>query len=413
MLRSAALFVMMIGTLALAAESGQSRGRTADLTLRYVNDSIISFGDVLQRNSIRLSDYERRGRPRPGSRDELLAFAQQSLDELTEEELLIQYGHQMSQERGFELVDHERISQMVMERSRTSGRGRSLREQAEERRYIERQQIMDLVMGYFESRTPHISPQNIERSYREREQDFRRPARAKVFQIVLRPSGPTERQDVRLGRIAVFKAAQDSADAVIRAASESRIEAYTVANAEDQERLLTEAVQEIAKQTSRADLDAGSSALVKKATEVEERAAQLRDPEATRRDLDALRAELVTKDLDAFKDAAKRLSQGPGAADGGALGWVEPGTFQAAFDEIVFSIKPGELSPVFMADKLACLVVVGERTDASSRAFGEVVGEIESALHRSQVKAAREVAVGMLRGKASVRDLVTISQLME
>ena len=128
--------------------------------------------------------------------------------------------------------------------SRTSGRGRSLREQAEERRYIERQQIMDLVMGYFESRTPHISPQNIERSYREREQDFRRPARAKVFQIVLRPSSPAERQDLRQARIGVFKAAQDSADAGIRAASESRIEAYTVANVEDQERLLAEAVQE-------------------------------------------------------------------------------------------------------------------------------------------------------------------------
>jgi PPIC-type PPIASE domain len=413
MLRSACVLVMMMGTLAFAAEPGQSRGRMADLTLRYVNDSVISFGDVLQRNSMRLSDYERRGRPRPGNREELLAFAQQSLDELTEEELLIQYGRQMSQERGFELVDHERISQMVMERSRASGRGRSLREQADERRYIERQQIMDLVMGYFESRTPHISPQDIERNYREREQDFRRPARAKVFQIVLRPSSPAERQEVRQLRIALFKAAQDSTDAVIRAASESRIEAYTVASTEDQERLLAEAVQDIAKQVSRVDLDAGSAALAKKAAEAEDRAAKLRDPEAARHDLDVLRAELATKDLDAFKDAAKRLSQGPGAADGGALGWVEPGTYQAAFDQVVFSIKPGELSPVFMADKLACLVVVGERTEASSRAFGEVVGEIENALHLSQVKAARNVAVSMLRSKATVSDLVTIPQLME
>jgi len=402
-----------LATLAMAAEAAPSRGRTADLTLRYVNDSVISFGDVLQRNSLRLSEYERRGRPRPGNREELLAFAQQSLDELTEEALLIQYGHQMSQERGFELVDHERISQMVMERSRSSGRGRSLREQREERLYIERQQIMDLVMGYFESRTPRISPQDIERSYREREQDFRRPARAKVFQIVLRPSSPAERQEVRQARIAVFKAAQDSADAMIRAASETRIEAYTVANADEQERLLQEAVQEIAKQSMRADLDAASAALAKKATEAEERAATLRDPEAARADLEALRAELVSKDLEAFKDAAKRLSQGPGAADGGALGWVEPGSYQPAFDQVVFSIKPGELSPVFLADKLACLVVVSERTEASSRAFGEVVGEIESALHRAQLKAARLVAISMLRGRASIRDLVTMPQLLE
>ncbi|MBA3698547.1 MAG: peptidylprolyl isomerase [Planctomycetes bacterium] len=396
-----------------AGEAPAARARTADLTLRYVNDSVISFGDVLQRNQMRLTEYERRGRPRPGNREELLAFADQSLNELTDEELLIQYGRQLSEERGFALVDHERISQQVMERARASGRGRSLREQAEERRYIERQQIIDLVTGYFESRIPHISPQNIERSYKEREQEFRRPARAKVYQIVLRPSSPGERQEVRQARVAIFKAAQDVSDATIRTISESRIEAYTVAAADEQERLLGEAVQEISRQAERADLDAGARALVKQAAEVEARAATLRDAETTRKELETLRSDLLGKDLAAFTEAAKRVSQGPGAADGGLLGWVEPGTYQAAFDEVVFSIKPGELSPVFMADKLACLVVVSERSEPSSRAFGEVVGELESALRRAQNRAAREATVAMLRGKASVRDLVTIPQLLD
>ncbi len=404
---------MLIGTLATAGETAAPRARTADLTLRYVNDSIISFGDVLQRNQVRLSEYERRGRPRPGTRDELLAFAEQSLNDLTDEELLIQYGRQLAEERGFQLVDHERISQQVMERARASGRGRSLREQAEERRFIERQQIIDLVTGYFEGRIPHISPLDIERSYKEREVEFRRPARAKVYQIVLRPSGPAERQEVRLARVAIFKGAQDVSDAAIRAISESRIEAYTVGTAEQQERLLAEAVQEVARQSSRADLDAATMTLVKQATEVEARAAALRDPETTRKELETLRSELVGKDLATFAEAAKRVSQGPGAADGGLLGWVEPGSYQPAFDEVVFSIKPGELSPVFLADKFACLVVVAERNEASSRAFGEVVGEIESALRRAQNRAAREVTVAMLRGKASVRDLVTIPQMLE
>lgn len=407
--RSTWLLVLVVAM----ANAGEAAGRTADLTIRYVNDSVISLGDVLQRNSMRLDEFKRRGRPQPGSRDELLAFAQQSLTEITEEELLIQYGKAMAVERGFQLVDHDRISQMVMDRAKTSGRGRSLRDQAEERRYLERQQIMDLVLGYFDSRTPHIAPQDIERSYKEREEKFRRPARAKVLQIVLRPSGPVERQEVRQARITIFKGAQDVADAAIRAASESRIEAYTVATAEEQERLLAQAVQEIARQAERADLDATSAQIAKKAVEIEARAASLRDVDATRKELDALRAELVGKDLDAFKDAAKRLSQGPGAADGGGLGWVEPGTYQPAFDEVVFAIKPGELSPVFMADKLACLVVVTERNEATSRAFGEVVGEIESDLRRTQAKAARDTAVAMMRAKASVRDLITIAQLLE
>jgi len=406
------LVVLVVGTLGIAAEAPE-RARTVDLTLRYVNDSVISYGDVMQRNQMRLSEYERRGRPRPGNRDEMVAFIEQSLSDLTDEELMIQYGRQLADERGFQLVDHERISQQVMERARTSGRGRSLREQAEERRYIERQQIIDLVTGYFESRIPHIAPQDIERSYHAREQEFRRPARAKVYQIVLRPSAPGERQEVRQARVAIFKAAQDMADAAIRTISESRIEAYTVATVDEQERLLSEAVQEIARQVERTDLDAGSMALVKKAMEVEARAGTLRDPEATRKEMETLRSELAGKDLAAFTEVAKRVSQGPGAADGGLLGWVEPGTYQPAFDEVVFSIKPGDLSPVFQADKLACLVVVSERSEASSRAFGEVVGEIESTLRRAQTLAVRDVTVAMLRAKASVRDLVTIPQMLE
>ncbi len=412
MYRSAWLALVMVMAMATAG-AGESVGRTADLTIRYVNDSVISLGDVLQRNSMRLDEFKRRGRPQPGNRDELLAFAEQSLNDITEEELLIQYGRAMAEERGFQLVDHERISQVVMDRAKTSGRGRSLRDQAEERRYLERQQIMDLVLGYFDSRTPHIAPQDIERSYRQREEKFRRPARAKVVQIIMRPSSPIERQEVRQARIAIFKGAQDVSDPVIRAASESRIEAYTVATADEQERLLAKAVQEIAQQAERTDLDAGSAQIARKAVEVETRATNLRDSEATRQELEALRAELAGKDLDAFKEAAKRRSQGPGAADGGVLGWVEPGTYQAAFDEVVFAIKPGELSPVFMADKLACLVVVTERTEASSRTFGEVVGEIESDLQRTQQKASRDAAVAMMRAKASVRDLVTIAQLLE
>lgn len=412
MRRPLVLMLLSLAVAGFAAEANRA-GRTADLTLRYVNDSVISLGDVRQRNQLRRMDYARRGRPLPANREELVVFSQQSLAELTEEELLIQYGRQLADERGFQLVDHDRISQQVMERSRATGRGRSLREQAEERKYIERQQIMDMVMGYFESRIPHIAPQDIERSYKEREAEFRRPARARVHQIVLRPSSPAEREEIRQQRLTVFKDAQDCSDAAIRACSEGRIEAYTVANAEERERLLASAVQEIATQAGRADLDAAAVALVKRAAEVESRAADLRDADATRAELERVRADLDGKDLAAFAAAAKRVSRGLGAADGGDLGWVEPGTYHPAFDEVVFTLEPGRLSPVFMADRLAYLVLVVERQEASSRAFGEMIGEIESALRREQIRAARDAAVAMLMGKASVRDLIPLAQLNE
>ncbi len=406
------VMTVMIATAGSAA-AADGPSRTVDRTIRYVNDSIISLGDVLQRNAMRFDDYERRGRPRPISRDDMLVFFTQSLNELTDEELLIQYGRDLAEERGFQLIDHERISQRVMELARTSGRGRSLRQQAEQRKQFERQEIIDLVLGYFDSRTPHISPQRIELSYRERESEFLRPARAKVLQILLRPSSPTEYREVRQDRIAIFKAAQDVTDAKIRAASEQRIEAYTVATPEDQERLLAEAMQEIALQSGRTDLDVDADVLAKKAKAVEARAATLRDVAATSKALETLRIELASKDVAAFKDAAKRLSQGPGAADGGDLGWVEPGTNNKSFDHVAYVIPVGELSPVFMMETNACLIVVTERTEPYRRTFGEMIGELESALRRDQMKAIRANVVTMMQSKASIRDLITVQQLLE
>jgi PPIC-type PPIASE domain len=398
----------------LTVMASDEEKRTADLTLRYVNDSVISLGDVMRRNAMRMSDYERRGRPRPTTRSEVIAFANDSLTELTEEELLIQYGHALSEQRGFRLVDHERISQMVMERSRTSGRGNSLREQAEERKYIERQQIMDLVMGYFESRAPHIAPKFMEDNYQQRQADFRRPARAKVLQIILRPSSVTERQEVKQRRLGIFRRAQDVLDQAIRQASENRIEAYTVAAADEQERLLAEAVQDIAHQATRPDLDPVSADLAQQAAKIEEQAKALRDVKMTHAELEAIRLQLVGKDAESFKTLAKQFSQGPNAIDGGDMGWVESGTYQAIFDKMAFETAVvGEVSPVFSVENNAYLLFVSERTEAHSRSFAEVVGEVESDLNREQQRSVRLVAVAMLREKASIRDIISLSVLFD
>ncbi len=78
------VMTVMIATAGSAA-AADGPSRTVDRTIRYVNDSIISLGDVLQRNAMRFDDYERRGRPRPISRDDMLVFFTQSLNELTDE----------------------------------------------------------------------------------------------------------------------------------------------------------------------------------------------------------------------------------------------------------------------------------------------------------------------------------------
>lgn len=47
-----------------------------------------------------------------------------------------------------------------------------------------------------------------------------------------------------------------------------------------------------------------------------------------------------------FAELARRHSLGPEAAKNGELGWRSPGEMPEAFDEAIFALKPGEVSPV-------------------------------------------------------------------
>jgi hypothetical protein len=201
-------------------------------------------------------------------------------------------------------------------------------------------------------------------------------------------------------------------DEAIRLASESRIEAYTVSSSAEQERLLAEAVQDIARQATRQELDPVAKDLAQQAVNIEERAQALRDPEMTKATLAALQTDLVGKDLAAYKEVAVKHSQGPNSVDGGEMGWIETGTYHADFDRMVFEKAPvGSVSPVFVIDNNAYLLFVVERLEAHSRSFAEVVGEIESSLRVDQGVAVRKAAVTMLRNKASIRDLTSIEKL--
>ena len=111
--------------------------------------------------------------------------------------------------------------------------------------------------------------------------------------------------------------------------------------------------------------------------------------------------------------AAHEVSQGPGASEGGERGWIEPGSEGQGFDEVVFALKAGELSPVFRSEQGARLVLVVERVEARSRDFAEVAGEIESGLRPKHQEAIRRQAVAMLRGKASIRDVASLDRLAE
>ena len=102
------------------------------------------------------------------------------------------------------------------------------------------------------------------------------------------------------------------------------------------------------------------------------------------------------------------IRDSPNAEQGGQLGWVEPGTYSQAFDEAVFNPPPGTMSPVFPAGQASCLVLVAERSEARTRSFDEVSGELDLMERRRRRDQVRTTLVAILRAQAMIRDVGTL-----
>jgi parvulin-like peptidyl-prolyl isomerase len=420
-MRLSALLLSCLAALSLSVRSGAADsdhatdGVLADRAVRYVNDSVLSVGDILVRMYDRQHELMREngGKPQPFT----VEFAQQALEDLTDEELLVQYGKQFANERKFRLVDVEELNRRIKSDQDRSGGSLTLRQQAELRRRYERQQILGIVLhSIFYPRAAHITEAEVASAYEARKAQYSRPARIQPLEILLRASDPKEREQVAMAQRQLFKNAQELDDAALRQLATKRLDAFFAATPIDQNRILGEFVAEVAA-VERTDLDRASRELVAAAGVLTKRAAGLRDLAAAQRQLDDLRTTLAGTTVanlpGAFKDAAKRLSQGPNASEGGDLGWIEPGFYSAEFDRAAFTCATGTLSPVFVADNAACLIYMTAREEARTRPLDEVRGELQELLRRQREAEVKRNAIAMLRSKASIRDLVPLARVIE
>lgn len=394
------LLLLLVATAARAAV-------LADQAVRYVNDEVITLGDVAMRNQMRIADYQRRGLVVPGTRAELLAFSQRTLEDLTDEALLVQEAAKLGM-----TSDHEGLVREVLDASKRAGAALTLRDQAEQRRLVERSRKVDGVIGYYEGHSPMPTPSALEDLYRRHLAEFARPPRARVLQMVVQPSPPEARQELRTAKNALLRRAQAVAAPVLRTAAQRRLDEFLLAAPARQEEVLDALVQDLAAHAGEADLDDAAAALVQDAAGIARRQAALRTPEDVRALLETARLALAGRwgrDLeDAFRAAARRLSQGPAADQGGQLGWVEPGTYSPAFDEAVFNRRPGTMSPVFQVGQAFCLVLVAERVEARTRSFDEVSGELDLMERRRRREQVRTTLVGILRAQAMIRDVAPL-----
>ena len=393
---------------------GSCRGAViSDLAMRYVNAEVITLGDVILRNQVRLTDFERQARLLPRTPAEILAFSKQSLEEVTDDALLAQRATELGAE-----PDRDEISLEVLENARKSGQGLTLRDQAEQRKILIRRYSIDRVIGFYEIQAPQATPSDLEVFYQQHLTAFDRPARARVLQILIRPSAPEERSQIIGERRTLLRNA-DATEPALQQLVSGHLTRYLASDPAGQTKILETLVADLAQATSTFPEDAP---LLAKAKSLQARTEALRDQAAVTRELDIIRLGLAGRFgpnlVTAFKAAAKTYSQGPGAERGGDQGWIEPGRFTPAMDAQVFGasgtgVAPGTLSPVFWIGGVGALVLVAESEAARRRSFEEVSGELERKLKSDRRERIRRQVVGILRNRATIRDVEPIERLAQ
>ncbi len=88
-----------------------------------------------------------------------------------------------------------------------------------------------------------------------------------------------------------------------------------------------------------------------------------------------------------FAAAARKYSEGPTAANGGDLGFFSRGRMVKSFDDVVFSLKPGEISGVVKSPFGYHIIKLVAVRPAFTRSFDQVKGEIAAAMKKQKAKA--------------------------
>jgi peptidyl-prolyl cis-trans isomerase C len=106
-----------------------------------------------------------------------------------------------------------------------------------------------------------------------------------------------------------------------------------------------------------------------------------------------------------FAQLAREISESPLAEQGGDLGYFPRGRMLPEFEQVVFELSVGELSPVFETPYGFNLVKVLDRKQPVARPFDEVKTELFMVLARERRDGVLRERVEQLRGAAEIRIL--------
>ena len=106
-----------------------------------------------------------------------------------------------------------------------------------------------------------------------------------------------------------------------------------------------------------------------------------------------------------FALLAKEYSQAPNAADGGLVSHFPRGVMVPQFEEVAFSLAPGEISDVFETDYGYNVILLTDRKEPTRIPFAEVKPKLMVDLSKAKEAMLVQAALRSLQDKADVRVL--------
>ncbi|HET9553485.1 MAG TPA: peptidylprolyl isomerase [Anaeromyxobacteraceae bacterium] len=103
-----------------------------------------------------------------------------------------------------------------------------------------------------------------------------------------------------------------------------------------------------------------------------------------------------------FAALAKEVSKGPGAEDGGDLGWLRRGTIQKALEDVAFGLADGQVSRLVRAGPGLHLFKVEGRRRGGAKTFDQAKEEIRDLLSQEQTASYRDQYVAELKRDAVI-----------
>jgi peptidyl-prolyl cis-trans isomerase C len=116
--------------------------------------------------------------------------------------------------------------------------------------------------------------------------------------------------------------------------------------------------------------------------------------------------EEVTKKLAAgedFAELAKTYSDCPSSSNGGDLGFFSRGQMVPEFEEVAFSLKPNEISPVVETNFGFHIIKVSEKQSEGTYPLDQVKPQIEQVLTREKVQKLLEKDIENLKSEADIK----------